>query len=108
MPTPHDDTASQLRPRLRRGRQAPARTPGDTLLRRMQRHVTGSRLDGGRRGWRGVYIPSPGTGAQRVIVKAQIVKPGMSGHRSWKAELRHQLQYVQREGVELGGAAGQM
>jgi type IV secretory pathway VirD2 relaxase len=32
----------------------------------------------------------------------------MSGHASWTAALRQHLDYVQREGVALGGEAGQL
>lgn len=97
----------RIRPRLRKGDKAKSRPPSGTLLRRMQ-GLVGRRMDTGRRGWRGAYVPSPGRSAQRVIVKVQIVKPRMSGHTSWKVALHHHLEYVQREGVELGGEAWQI
>jgi type IV secretory pathway VirD2 relaxase len=61
-----------------------------------------------KRHWRGAYVPAPAPGAQRVVVKAQVITPRMSGHRSFKAALRQHLDYVQREGVALGGDAGQL
>ncbi|MGE3537376.1 MAG: hypothetical protein AB7N91_08055 [Candidatus Tectimicrobiota bacterium] len=43
-----------------------------------------------------------------MVVKVTVMRPGMSGHRSWTAGLRQHLDYLQREGVELGGEAGQL
>lgn len=105
MPTPRND---RLRPRLRKGREAKDTPPGGTLLRRLQRHARRQHPGWHKRSWRGVYVAAPGASAQQVVVKAQLVRPGMSGHTSWKATLRHHLEYVQREGVELGGEAGQL
>ena len=79
-----------------------------TLLRRLQRHARQPHPGWHKRSWRGVYVAAPGALAQQVVVKAAIRRPGMSGHASWKASLRQHLDYLQREGVELGGEAGQM
>ncbi|MGE3538619.1 MAG: hypothetical protein AB7N91_14475 [Candidatus Tectimicrobiota bacterium] len=109
MPT---DETRPIRPRLRKGREAKERPPGGSLLRRLQQRAgqraAGRRLDAGRRGWRGVYVPPPGAWAQQVVVKVTVQRRGMSGHRSWTAGLRQHLDYLQREGVELGGEAGQL
>ncbi|MGE3537839.1 MAG: hypothetical protein AB7N91_10455 [Candidatus Tectimicrobiota bacterium] len=106
------DTTRPIRPRLRKGREAKDRPPGGSLLRRLQqragRRAAGRRLDAGRRGWRGVYVPQPGAWAQQVVVKVTVQRRGMSGHRSWTAGLRQHLDYLQREGVALGGEAGQL
>ncbi|MGE3541358.1 MAG: hypothetical protein AB7N91_28485 [Candidatus Tectimicrobiota bacterium] len=101
------DTTRPLRPRLRKGREATEKPPSGPLLQRLQRGA-GGRLDAGRRGWRGVYVPQPGAWAQQVVVKVTVQRRGMSGHRSWQAGLRQHLDYLQREGVELGGDAGQL
>ncbi len=105
MPTPYTD---RLRPRLRKGREAKAKPPGGSLLGRLQRQLQRQASGWHKRSWRGVYVAAPGASAQQVVVKAAIKRPGMSGHGSWKAALRQHLDYLQREGVALGGEAGQM
>ena len=100
--------ADPLRPRLRKGREAREKPPGGTLLRRLQRRAVRHRPGWHQRSWRGRYVAAPGTAAQRVVVKVEIMRPGRSGHTSWTAGLRQHLDYLQREGVALGGEAGQM
>jgi len=80
---PNDDNR-RIRPRLRAGREANARSPSGSLLRCMQRHVMPQQPGWHKRSWRGVYVSQPGARAQRVVVKAQSVKPRMSGHTSWR------------------------
>ena len=108
MPTTHEDPARLFRSQRRRRHPDTAQTPRGTLVRRMQRHLPQRRVRAAYRGGRGVYVPAPGAAAQRVVVKTQVVRPRMSGHRSWKAALRHHLQYLERDGVALGGEAGHL
>jgi len=98
----------RVRPRLRKGREAKAKPPSGSLLGRLQRQLQRQASGWHKRSWRGVYVAAPGASAQQVVVKAAIMRPGLSGHASWKASLRQHLDYLQREGVELGGEAGQM
>jgi len=104
MPADHNP---RIKTRLRKGRQANARPPVGTLMARMQQH-SAHRMATGKRGWRGAYVPRPGRWAQHVVVKATVFRQQMSGYRSWTAALKQHLGYVQREGVERGGASGQM
>jgi type IV secretory pathway VirD2 relaxase len=103
MATPPND---RVRPRLRKGREAKDKPPGGSLLGRLQRQLQRPSSGWHKRGWRGVYVVAPGAWAQQVVVKAAIMRPGMSGHASWKASLRQHLDYLQREGVARGGEAG--
>jgi len=105
MPT---DETRPIRPRLRKGREAKDRPPGGSLLRRLQQHTRRQQSGWHKRSWRGTYVAAPGARAQQVVVKVTVMRRGMSGHRSWTAGLRQHLDYLQREGVELGGEAGQL
>jgi hypothetical protein len=97
----------RIRPRLRRQRSDTTKTPGGgTLLQRLQRVANGPRRHPST--WRGTYVAAPPAHAQHVVVKGSVLRRGSTGHRSLKGALHMQLDYLQREGVELDQARGHL
>ena len=94
-----DTDTLELRPRLRRATEA-RDVPGRVRLVPSQRHTPSSRAIRGR-----VAVAVP-RDAQRVVVKARIVKPHMYRQTSFTTATQRHLAYLERDGVELDGMAG--